>query len=59
MGWVVLESEMPQLLLLLALRVGVEDLQEVAAFLDLAVSVGVHDLCQVLHESEVRAHGIS
>ena len=50
---------MPQLLLLLALRVSVEHVQETTTLRDFTVSVGVHDLCQVLHEAEVRAHGVS
>ena len=52
----VLEPEMPELLLLETLRVGVEDLEQVAALLDLAVSVRVDDLSEILHESEVRPH---
>lgn len=47
---------MPQLLLLLALRVSVEDLEQVAALSDLSVGVGVDDLGQVLHEAEVGPH---
>lgn len=55
---VVLEFEVPQLLLLLAFRISVEHFQETTTLRDLAISVGVHDLCQVLHEAEVRSHGV-
>ena len=55
---VVLEFEMPQLLLLLALRISVEHVQETTTLRDFTVSVGVHNLCQVLHEAEVRSHSV-
>ena len=57
--WVVLELEMPSLLLLLALLVGVEGGEEILAFLDLLVGVGVDDLGKIFHQPEVSAHCIS
>lgn len=47
---------MPQLLLLLALRVSVEDFKQVLAFIDLSVGIGVDDLSEVFHQSEVSSH---
>jgi len=56
---ILIELQMPQLLLLLALGIGVEHFQEATTLRNLAVSVRVHDLCQVLHEAEVSAHRVS
>ena len=50
---------MPQLLFLLALGVGVEHLKQPTTLRDLAISVGVHNLGEVLHEAEIGSHGIS
>ena len=50
---------MPKLLLFLALLILSEGLEKVLAFVDLAVSVGVDDLGEILHEAEVSTHGIS
>lgn len=55
---VVLELEMPQLLLLLAFGVGVEHLKQPTTLCNLAVSIGVHNLSEVLHEAEIGSHGI-
>lgn len=52
----ILERDVPELLLLLTLRIAVEDFKKVAALCDLPVSVGVRDLSEVLHETEVGAH---
>lgn len=49
---------MPSLLLFLALLVLGESLEQILALRKLLVSVGVHDLGQILHESEVGSHGI-
>lgn len=57
--WIFLELQVPKFLLLLALRVRVEDLQQVSAFTDLSVCVGVHYLSEVFHESKVCSHRIS
>lgn len=57
--WILVELEMPQLLLLLALLVGLEVRHQVLDLLDLGIGVGVHDLRKILHEAEVGAHGIS
>ena len=43
-SWVILELEVPQLLLLKALRMRVEDLEKVLALSYLPVSVGVNNL---------------
>jgi len=56
--WRLVELEMPQLLLLDALSIGLEVRHQVLNLLDLGVSVGVHDLCKVLHQAEVRTHSI-
>ena len=50
---------MPQLLLLLALGISVEDVEEVATLGDLAVSVCVDNLGEILHQAEVCTHGVS
>lgn len=55
---VVNELEMPQLLLLEALGVGVEYLQQVLAFANLSVGVCVHNLSEVFHQSEVSSHRV-
>jgi len=52
----ILERDVPELLLLLTLRIAVEDFKKVATLCDLPVSVGVRDLSEVLHETEVGAH---
>lgn len=53
-----LELELPLLHLLLALRVLLEHFEKVLALGDLALSVSVSDLSQVLHQSEVSSHRI-
>jgi hypothetical protein len=58
LSWVLLELEMPQLLLLLTLRILSEDLEQVAALSDLAVSICVNYLSEIFHEAEVRSHCI-
>lgn len=58
-SWSVVELEMPLLLLLNALFVLAEGSEKVLALRDLAVSVGVDDLGEILHESEVGSHGVS
>ena len=50
---------MPQLLLLLTLGIRLEDLKQVLALIDLSVSIGVHNLSKILHESEVTSHLVS
>ena len=56
---ILVELQMPECLLLLALLVGLEVMHEILDLLDLGLSVGVHNLGQVLHQSEVGTHGIS
>ena len=56
---VLVELQVPQLLLLDAFGVRLEVLHQVLDLLNLGISVGVHDLGQILHEAEVGAHGIS
>ena len=55
----VLELQVPEFLLLHALRIGVEDVKQVATLFNLSVSICVHDLCKILHDAEVRSHSIS
>lgn len=50
---------MPLLLFLFALLILGESGEEILAFLDFLVSVGVNDLSKILHESEVRSHLVS
>ena len=56
---ILVELEMPKLLLLLTLLVGLEVVHQVLDLPDLRVGVGVHDLSQILHQAEVSTHGIS
>ena len=58
LSWGVFELQVPCLLLLLALFVFGESGEEVLAFSDFPVSVGVDDSSQILHEAEVSSHGI-
>jgi hypothetical protein len=57
-SWVLLEPEMPEFLLLLTLGVRVEDVDQILALFYLSISIGVHDLGEVLHETEVCSHGV-
>jgi len=50
---------MPQLLLLLALGIGLEVSHQVFDFLDLRFSIGVQNNGKVFHHAEVCAHGVS
>jgi len=47
---------MPGLLLLLAFLVLSESAEQILALLNLSIGIGVDNLCQVLHESEVCTH---
>jgi len=58
LSWSLLELKMPLLLLLLALFVGGEGLEEVLALFDFLLSVGVDNLGKILHKSEVGPHGV-
>ena len=49
---------MPEFLLLLTLRVGVEDVDQVLALFHLTIRISMHDLGEVLHETEVCSHGV-
>jgi len=49
---------MPLLLLLLALLVCGESLEEVLALLNFLLSVGVDNLSKILHQTEVGSHGV-
>ena len=55
---VLVELEMPLLLLFNALLIGSESGEKVLALLDLLVSVGVNNLSQILHQPEVGTHGV-
>lgn len=50
---------MPLLLLLLTFFILGESSKQVLAFIDLLVSISVHDLGEILHQLEVSSHGIS
>lgn len=50
---------MPLLLLLLAFFILGESSKQVLAFIDLLVSISVHDLGKILHQLEVSSHGVS
>ena len=56
---ILVELQVPQLLLLLALRVLLEVLHKVLDLLNLRIGVGVQDLSKVFHKMEVCSHGIS
>ena len=56
---VLIELQVPQLLLLLALRVLLEVLHEVLDLLDLRFGIGMQDLSKVFHQMEVCSHTIS
>ena len=56
--WVLVELQVPQLLFLHALRVGLEVGHEVFDLLDLGLGIRVQDHSQVLHQAEVRTHRI-
>ena len=49
---------MPLLLLLLAFFIFSKSSEKVLALFDLPVSVSVHDLSQIFHQSEVSSHGV-
>lgn len=51
--------QMPLLLLLLTFFILGESSKQVLAFIDLLVSISVHDLGEILHQLEVSSHGIS
>ena len=56
---VLIELQVPQLLLLLALRVLLEVLHEVLDLLDLRFGICMQDLSKVFHQMEVCSHCIS
>jgi len=56
---ILIELEVPKLLLLDTFRIGLEMGHQVLDLLDLGFRVGVHNLGKVLHQVEVRAHCIS
>lgn len=55
----VVELEVPEGLLFLALLVGLEVSHQVLDLLDLGLSIRVNDLCHILHQSKVSTHCIS
>jgi hypothetical protein len=59
LSWIVFKLKVPKLLLLDTLRVSLEYLKEILAFLDLAVGIGMDDFGKILHESEIRSHLVS
>jgi len=58
LSWSVLELKMPLLLLFLALLVGSESLEEVFAFLNFLLSVGMDYCSKILHQTEIGSHGV-
>jgi len=54
-----IELEMPKRLLFDTLRVGLEVGHQILDLLDLGVGVGVENLREILHESEIGTHRIS
>lgn len=56
---VLVELQVPKLLLLDTLFVSLEVLHQIFYLLDLRIGVCVHDLCKVLHQTEVGTHCIS
>jgi hypothetical protein len=56
---VLIKLQMPERLLLLALLVGLEVVHEVLDLLDLGFSIGMDDLGEILHETEVCTHRVS
>lgn len=57
--WVLVELQVPQLLFLHTLRVGLEVRHEVLDFLNLGLGIRVQYHSKVLHQAEVRTHRIS
>ena len=55
---ILIEFEMPLLLLFYALLIRCESGEKVFALLDLSVSICVDNLSQVLHQPEVGTHGV-
>ena len=53
------ELQVPKLLLLDAFFICLKVLHQVFNLLDLRISVSVHDLCKVLHQTEVGTHCVS
>lgn len=56
---VLIELQVPKLLLLNAFFVCLEVLHQVFDLLDFCISVSVNDLCKVLHQTEVGTHSVS
>jgi len=56
---ILVELQVPKLLLLDALLVCLEMLHQVLNLLNLGISISVDDLCKILHETEVSTHSIS
>lgn len=56
---VLIELQVPQLLLLLALFICLEVVHQVLDLFDLGLSIGMHNLGQILHQSEISTHGVS
>jgi hypothetical protein len=55
---VLVEFQVPKLLLLDTFFICLEVLHQVFYLLDLRISVSVHDLCKVLHQTEVGTHSV-
>ena len=55
---ILVEFQVPKLLLLDTFFICLEVLHQVFNLLDLRISVSVHDLCKVLHQTEVGTHSV-
>ena len=56
---VLIKLQVPKLLLLDAFFVCLEVLHQIFNLLDLRISICVHDLCKILHQTEVGTHSVS
>lgn len=56
--WGLLEFQVPKFLLLHTFGISTEDFEEVLAFVHLSVSIGVHNLSKILHQSKIGSHRI-
>ena len=57
--WSFGEFQVPELLLLLTLHIGLEVLHQILDLFDFGVSICMNNLSQILHKAEIGTHGIS
>jgi hypothetical protein len=58
LSWSVLELKMPLLLLFLAFLVGCEGFEKVLAFFNFLLSIGMDNLGEIFHQTEIGSHGV-